>query len=182
MDATEYMAHWRGKRVWEHLSRPIHEMRLQRCAALALGETFIDVGCALGHSTARMAEHRPGQWTGLDFDADAIHEAQERFPDIEFIYSPDYDLVHAAHGRRFDSVICSEVLEHVENDVEFLRRLAELATCRVVLTTPSRPIDDPGHLRCYARGDLNRLLAETDHSIETIDRFHFVTIETGGKR
>lgn len=181
MNASEYMAHWRTKKVWKRLEVPVHQARLKRCARLARGETFIDVGCALGHSTAHLAKFRPGAWAGMDFDQAAVEEARSRFPQFEFFYSPEYDMTAATGGRRFDSVICSEVIGHVPDDAGFVRGLIGLARRRVVLTTPNRYIEDPGHLRLYGERSLTRLLAGLKFRIERAGRFFYVVIVIGGK-
>ena len=180
MNASEYMEHWRRKRVWKRLDVPVHQARLKKCAALARGETFIDVGCALGHSTAHLAKFRPGVWAGMDFDEAAILEARGLFSNLEFIYSPDYAMAEAA-GRQFDSVVCSEVIEHVPDEAGFVRGLVGLARQRIVLTTPNRYIEDPGHLRLYSERSLARLLAGLKFRIERAGRFFYVVIVIGGK-
>ncbi|MCK9598410.1 MAG: hypothetical protein WC583_02770 [Candidatus Omnitrophota bacterium] len=98
MNATQYMAHWTGKNVWKRLAVPVHQQRFQACVNLSRGSSFIDVGCALGHSTDYMAKMRPGAWTGMDFDPVAVTEARKRFPQYEFFFSADYDMALA--GQR----------------------------------------------------------------------------------
>jgi 2-polyprenyl-3-methyl-5-hydroxy-6-metoxy-1,4-benzoquinol methylase len=178
MNATEYMKHWQGKQVWKNLVLPKHQNRLRKCAEFAIGESFIDVGCACGHSTDHMARLGAAgkKWTGMDFDAGAIDEARNLFPDIEFIYSPDYEMAAAAGGRTFDTVICSEVIEHVADESGFIRGLASLATRRIVLTTPNVAVNDPGHLRLYTRETLEKTFTGLHPRILPIGRFFFFFI------
>jgi len=180
MNATQYMEHWTGRKVWKRLEAPPHQERLRRCASLCVGGTFIDVGCALGHSTDHMARFRPGVWAGMDFDQGAIELARSKFQAIPFFYAPDYDMLKAADGRRFDSVVSSEVIEHVEDERGFVAGLSALARHRVILTTPNRPVDDPGHLRCYTRETLAALLSGRRFDIQSAGRFFYVTIDTEG--
>lgn len=181
MNATEYMAHWRGWRVWRRLALPVHQARFRCLGALVEGETAIDVGCALGHSTAYLAQHRPVTWAGMDFDEAAVIEARQLFPDHEFIYSPDYDMMSATGGRTFETVVCSEVIEHVADEAAFVDGLFRLATRRVIVTTPAVRINDPGHLRLYTPETLRGLFPGLSPRIERVDRFYFVTIDVGGR-
>jgi len=193
MNAKQYIeTHWRPNKVWRNLLAQKHQVRLRRCADLCLGNKtdpeaseFIDVGCAFGHSTDHMARFRPATWTGMDFDEGAVLEARRRFPQYPFFYAPDHDMLAAARGRTFDSVVCSEVIEHVEDDVAFVRGLLLLARRRIVITTPNVRVKDPGHLRAYTRETLMELLEGMGRvRILSEGRFFYAVIDfrSGGAR
>jgi len=193
MNAKQYIeTHWRPNKVWNNLLAEKHQTRLRRCAELCLpnrenpdGSEFIDVGCAFGHSTDHMARFRPATWTGMDFDEGAVLEARRRFPQYPFFYAPDHDMLAATRGRTFDSVVCSEVIEHVEDDAAFVRGLLLLARRRVVITTPNVRVKDPGHLRAYTRETLAKLLEGTGRvRILSEGRFFYAVIDfrSGGAR
>jgi len=65
----------------------------------------------------------------------------------------------------FNAIVCSEVLEHLEDDEQALRHLVDLSTNGglIFLTVPMRaelwtPVDDAvGHVRRYEPGQLARL-------------------------
>ena len=177
MNATQYLEHWKENRIWTHLQWPKHQRRFELCASYVMGETFIDVGCAFGHSTVELAKFHPGNWTGLDFVEEAVVSARQLYPEREFIFSPDYNMSRSCRGRRFDSVICSEVIEHVEEDAEFIRGLIGIAGKRIVITTPNRKVSDPGHLRCYTEQALDQLLSGTDHEIFSDGPFFYAVVK-----
>ena len=181
MNATEYMELWKKHEVWRRLSTARHQRRFQKCVSLLVGETFIDVGCALGHSTYEMALLHPGDWSGMDFDEDSVNEARESFSDIRFYYSINYNLLEATSGKMFDSVICSEVIEHIKDDRVFVRELLRLARKRLILTTPSKKVVSKGHLRLYTKKTLQKLLAKLNPNITDDGGFFYATIdkETG---
>lgn len=179
MNAVQYLEHWKKNRVWMHLLWPKHQRRFELCAASVLGENFIDVGCVFGHSTAELAKFRPGVWTGLDFVEEAIRRGRELFPEREFIFSPDYDMGRACGGRVFDSVVCSEVIEHIPEDAEFIRQLIRIAGRRIVLTTPNRRVSDPGHLRTYTERTLEALLNGCNHEIFSDGPFFYAVVKIG---
>jgi len=179
MNAIQYLEHWKKNKVWTHLQWPKHQRRFQLCAASCAGGSFIDVGCAFGHSTAELARLRPGKWAGLDFTVEAVVRARGIFPDLEFIYSPDYDMSAASKGRLWDSVVCSEVMEHVEDDSGFLRQLIRICAGRIVITTPNKRVSDPGHLRCYTERTLNALLDGVDHEVFSDGPFFYAVVKIG---
>lgn len=183
MNAQTYLeTHWIKKQIWTHLLNPKHQDRLRRCAAYleGSGERFIDVGCGLGHSTDIMRGFLPGQWSGLEFFAGAKPLAEKTFPDLEFYVAPDFNLLPVC--GQFDGVVCSEVIEHVEDDRGLIRGLLEITRGRLVLTTPNRKVNDPGHLRVYTKEMLVDLFLGDNAdmgasgNIESIGRFFYIVV------
>lgn len=165
MEAKDYLSkHWGPRQVWKHLEWPKHRRRLELCAQLCVGKTAVDVGCAYGHSTAIMAEFRPWvEWTGIEFDDEAIRLARQFFPKGDWIRSGGVaDLPLAVLVRPFsrpwDSAVCSEVIEHVEDPAALAAGLRSIVTHRAVLTTPASRVNDPGHLRVYTTETLAAVL------------------------
>lgn len=166
MDAEKYITeHWIPNDIAPHLLFAKHQERLRRCAEYLPTDarTFADVGCACGHSTEIMTRHRPGAWTGIDFSRTAIENARPIFPAIRFEFQ-EIDEAWSPLGE-FEGVVCSEVLEHVQNDQRFAENLIGLTRRTLVVTTPSRRVSDPGHLRVYTANALLRLFpnARIDH-------------------
>jgi 2-polyprenyl-3-methyl-5-hydroxy-6-metoxy-1,4-benzoquinol methylase len=65
-------------------------------------------------------------------------------PDVAFIKSDVFDV----RDRTWDLVICSHVVEHVPEPLQFLRRLQALARRDVIVATPwnENPITTKGHV------------------------------------
>jgi len=177
MNASEYMVHWRKKKIWNNLKLHYHQSRFRKCAELAVGKRIVDVGCALGHSTEWLRKMKPGaKWHGLDFDKAAVRDARKLFPNLRFSYSPTIIDFANFFEKGFDSVVCSEVIEHVEDDAEFVHHLKRVARRRVVLTTPVKYVNDPGHLRLYSEADLRGLCAPERCEITRDKMFYYVLI------
>jgi len=177
LTADQYIQqHWLRKKVWRNLESPKHLRRFAICVEVMEGETFADVGCALGHSTAKMAALLGGEsaWTGIDFSAAAINGGRPLFKALSFIHAPDPTAL--ATCGPFDSVVCSEVLEHVENDREIVDALYAIARKVVVLTTPCIRVNDPGHLRVYTEEELQTLCAGKNATIENLHPFWRVVL------
>jgi len=135
------------------------------------GTSFIEVGCGAGDLSLELCD-RGYRGVGLDFSARALSEAREALkPHIErrafrlvqgdvFDLAPPNDLV--------DWGISMMVMEHVEDDLEFVRKIkAHLRPGgHVLIGVPGRRdhwgIEDEtaGHLRRYDKVDLKRVLEQ----------------------
>ena len=176
MDAETYLKHWKKNQVWTHYKWPKHQKRFLQIALRLTGETCLDVGCGFGHSTRILATHYKAKWSGLEFNAHAAERARGLFPKIEFIYSAGYDFKAACGDREFDSVVCSEVIEHIEDDRSFLAALMDITRKKLILTTPNRPVDDPGHLRLYTGNSLERLFEGYDYTVKSFGGYYFMEV------
>lgn len=92
---------------------------------IAPGETVLDIGCgngALSHDLSKKAE----KIVGIDLNEENIKLAKKDFsaPNIEYLVG---DATKSLPGRKFDTIILSNVLEHIENRVDFLKRIKDLA-------------------------------------------------------
>ena len=173
--AEQYVeGHWRKKKIWTHLTAPKHQARFKACVDLLVGQDFADIGCGFGHSTAIMREMRGGRWTGVDFYPGVVENVKEYFPDLASVgLAKVSDLPFLPE---FDSVVCSEVIEHVENDQELVDGLLAITRHNLVITTPLRPVNDPGHLRVYAEESLAALFKGYTVEISTLVGLFFVVV------
>jgi len=100
---------------------------------------ILDVGCGTGeHLTAPLAA-RGYRVVGVDVHAASIEAARSRrvIPGLSFELGDVADV--RGTGRQFDVVICSEVLEHVDDPREFLTAVRPLvrSSGALILTTPN---------------------------------------------
>ncbi len=87
--------------------------------------TVLDVGCASGWLTARMAKILPeAKITGLDVSQKMIRYARKKHPGINFICADAHKLPFP--DKSFDLIVCTETLEHV---VDPLGVLLEIRRC-----------------------------------------------------
>jgi 2-polyprenyl-3-methyl-5-hydroxy-6-metoxy-1,4-benzoquinol methylase len=118
-------------------------------------KTILDVGCNWGWFTFWL-ESRGYEVTGYDINPEILEVAEKK--KSEFNYKSEF--VSTWPQRKFDLVICLDVLEHTIDDAAFMDLLFDHAKDYVVLATPhgcfSRGIshDSPDgmpqpHLRVY---------------------------------
>lgn len=119
----------------------------------------LEIGCATGELLAAVPVRLGGRRLGVDISAANIAAARARHPAIEFRCGDYRDLP----AERFDAVVLSDVLEHVPDDVAFLRDAAAFGGT-VLVNLPLEdnwlnrrrrygPDDASGHLRRYALAD-----------------------------
>jgi 2-polyprenyl-6-hydroxyphenyl methylase/3-demethylubiquinone-9 3-methyltransferase len=104
----------------------------------------LDVGCGGGILTSSLAKFDSMKLTGIDPCKESIEAAsdyaKENNLDIKYIQSTVEDMVK--EDKQYHVVICSEVIEHVENPKEFCDNLAKLVKPKgiLVISTINRTI------------------------------------------
>jgi SAM-dependent methyltransferase len=113
--------------------------------------SVLDAGCGPGELLAAVHERFPhAKCTGVDLSGATIAKNRRRLPWARF---ERLELDKERLPDRFDAVVCSEVLEHIEDDVSALSNLVEMTSRLLLLTVPTGPVlpleRGFGHLRHY---------------------------------
>jgi SAM-dependent methyltransferase len=167
-------------RVWSelgHLDRvspaAFHRRRLIRrliAEHAADARRILDAGSGPGELVAELSLHFPAaSLSAADVSPHSLELLRARAPSSETflldLTAPDFDAQHAGRFRRFELVICSEVIEHVADDELALRRLERLLApggCLIV-TVPGGKMSHfdraIGHRRHYRKDELEARLA-----------------------
>jgi 2-polyprenyl-3-methyl-5-hydroxy-6-metoxy-1,4-benzoquinol methylase len=105
---------------------------------------ILDAGCGRGWLTSMLGMY--GRATGIDPVAAVVEHARVLYPQVEFEAGEPDEFRSAHPARRFDVVVSSEVIEHVELHAKesFLRSLAAMLRPggTMILTTPRRELFD----------------------------------------
>ncbi len=132
------------------------------CAGLR-PRRVIDIGCGTGHVLRFLVDRMatsPELVVGVDHSSVGIDRARELLPTATWLVSDLYSLPPAL--ERFDLVICTEVLEHLETPgraAEVLRGLCAPGG-RVAITVPDGAHDSwEGHVNFWSEEDLRAFLA-----------------------
>lgn len=101
--------------------------------------TLLDAGCGEGFVIDRLARRHPDlKITGVDISEEAIEYAKEHFGDKgRFRSGSVYKLPFS--DKSFDAVLCSEVLEHVDDPNRAVAELKRVARDSVIITVPHEP-------------------------------------------
>jgi SAM-dependent methyltransferase len=155
-DATGMVDHDAGWKLWTDMVKyypsGVHRRRLVAEWLKPHAPTAIlDVGCGPGHMLDFLHGQFPGaRFCGVDNAQETVEENRRRLPWCRF---EPLDLTRERLPERFDTVVCSEVLEHVTDDESALGNLAAMTERQLLITVPTGtlfPLEAGfGHLRHY---------------------------------
>ncbi len=138
-------------------------------------ETILDVGCGQGSFLAELqAKFSHIKTCGIDISPKAIDLARSRVPAGKFHI---LDLTQQPLDHKFDLVVCSEVLEHLADDLAAIKNLAYMTGKYLVVSTPQgrmrRFEAEVGHVRNYAYGELVHKLEQNGFGIVRVIEWGF---------
>lgn len=174
-NATNVAADWDD--AHRYTPAPRHRRRL--VLDLLRGLDFadcLDAGCAQRFLLDAIVERYRVSGYGCDL-SDAVIEANQRArPDCEFAV---IDLTQQTwpDGRRFDLVVCSEVLEHIPDWSAAVANLTQMVRKHLVITVPGGPIRlmdrMVGHHQHFAGPELVAALEGHGFEIRRLYRWGF---------
>ncbi|GGC11168.1 class I SAM-dependent methyltransferase [Cellulomonas carbonis] len=88
-------------------------------------KTVLDVGCATGYLGAELVA-RGCVVDGVEYDADAAATAAKALRHVVVGDLTTLDLDAELEGRRYDVIVCGDILEHLADPAPVLRRLVGL--------------------------------------------------------
>ena len=150
-----------------------------------IGRSVLEIGSGIGNLSAFLVDR--DRLVLTDTREEYLTRLRQRFADrpnvrVARLYLPDDD--RAVAGERFDTVICLNVLEHVDDDRSALQAVRRLLAPggRLVLLVPALQalygsIDRAlGHHRRYKRAGLADLLRATGFELAHIEYFNLAGI------
>ena len=111
---------WRGMGLWYH-------RRLEQIYRFLIspGERVLEIGSGTGDLLKAVL---PKTGMGVDFSAEQVTRARERYPEIEFIQADAHDL--SAIEGRFDAIILSDLINELWDVQRVLEQIKPLCTSR----------------------------------------------------
>ena len=150
-----------------------------------VGRRVLEIGSGIGNLSAFLVDRERLVLT--DTREEYLSRLRQRFAGhsniaVARLYLPDDD--RAVAGQRFDTIICLNVLEHVDDDISALQAIRRLLAPagRLVLLVPALPALDGtidralGHHRRYPRAGLAGLLAATGFKLAHIEYYNLAGI------
>lgn len=181
LDADDYDEMWRRLEDFLRYNPGARQRRrlvlraLRRYASGA--HEILDVGCGLGEMVAFLAPELPAvRFTGVDFSPGAIESCRRRLPAQRWAVA---DVVHDELPSPYDAVICSELLEHLdEPDIalaHIARSLAPGGT--IIVTVPNGKVFATeravGHVRHPTPATLRQWFDSADLDVVECRRWGF---------
>jgi 2-polyprenyl-3-methyl-5-hydroxy-6-metoxy-1,4-benzoquinol methylase len=102
-------------------------------------DSILDVGCGEGFTLNRLKENGIGKrLEGIEYLQTAIDLGREMYPSILIKKGTIYNLPYKTNS--FDLVLCTEVLEHLEEPQKALKELVRVSKKYLVISVPNEPL------------------------------------------
>ncbi len=106
--------------------------------------SILEVGCGNGFLAEMLLQENRVSYRGFDFSPVAVRNAADRTGHPELFFRGDA-LDAQSYACDYDTIICTEVLEHIDADLDVIRVWRDGAWC--VCTVPN--FDFPSHVRFF---------------------------------
>lgn len=142
-------------------------------SGISRGGYILEAGCGEGHVAAFMQKKIEGVLIdAFDISEKVIREAEEEYSGIHFFVHNIYD---GQGGKQYDLIVCSEVLEHMEQPKNGIRNLMKNGE-KFIFSVPHEPVwrmmnvargkyirdfgNTPGHIQHFTKKSFYRMLTE----------------------
>ncbi len=150
------------------------------------GATVLEVGAGTGNLT-RWLSPRRAHYIATDISEEYVGQLRSAFRHRRAVEVRQLDAAGSdwlADGRRVDTVICLNVLEHIEDDAAALAAMREvlLPDGRAIILVPNDPsaygtLDKAiGHFRRYSKPQMEELLRRSGFDVERSFEFNRVSM------
>jgi len=138
-----------------------------------LGRDILEIGSGIGNMTKYFVGH--GKVTASDISPFCLRELQRTYSENDKVAVRTLDISRNSYPEIeiYDTIVCLNVLEHIEDDIEALRNMHKLLRPggRLLLYVPANPrlyceIDrGVGHYRRYLMDDLTGKMAKAGFKV-----------------
>ncbi|RJQ38221.1 class I SAM-dependent methyltransferase [Candidatus Microgenomates bacterium] len=147
-------------------------------------ESILDAGCGEGFTLNKLFEHKIGKkLEGIDGSEIAVSIGKKMFPNLTLKKGDIYKLPF--NENSFDLVICTEVLEHLENPEKALNEIIRVSKKNIIVSVPNEPFfrlsnflrgknlkrfgNDPGHINNWGIFSFKKLIRGQNLKIKKIE-------------
>jgi 2-polyprenyl-3-methyl-5-hydroxy-6-metoxy-1,4-benzoquinol methylase len=150
---------------------PIHQ-RLFKAYVIAKDHVFgdvLEVGCGEGRGVGLLMQHAKS-FTAVDKIQEVIEDLKVKYPSGRFL-SMNIPPLRELKDNAYDSIVSFQVIEHIEDDVLFLKELHRVLKPGgiALLTTPNRKMSlsrNPWHIREYLPSELKGIAENIFQGVE----------------
>lgn len=108
-------------------------------------KSILEVGCGAGAFAHMVMDRTALRYEGFDFSGVAVGKARERTGRNDMFFEGDATGQAAYEGKNYDSVVCTEVLEHIDEDLKAISQWRPGVFC--VCSVPN--FDADSHVRYF---------------------------------
>ncbi len=137
VDTTNYLKHTSQNPIQHMLINHFNKVLMDLVKPLKPSK-ILDVGCGEGFTIVTFARNKIGKkYEGIDNSKTAINLGKKMYPDLAIkigdIYNMDYK------DNTFDLLLCTEVLEHLEDPKKALAELRRVTGKYLAISVPNEP-------------------------------------------
>lgn len=142
-------------------------------------QKVLDAGCGEGFTLQNLYELKIGNiLEGIDFSKDAVRIGKKQYPHLNLRVGDIYNLPFKENS--FDLVICTEVLEHLENPVQAISELKRVTSKYILFTVPNEPWwmlfnftkwgkqKEIGHINHWSSSQFKKMIKESGLKVQSL--------------
>ena len=160
---------------------PVLKKKSNLISSYLEGKKIIDIGCGNGN-LLNFLKNKNLELFGTDYSKNYLIKARKKIPRCEFFQA---DLLNEKfwknHSNQYDSIICSEVLEHLDDDLTALKNIhiilrkngVLIITVPALMSLYSEFDKKIGHYRRYSINKISKTLQIAGFKIEKIHYWNF---------
>ncbi|MGH7246123.1 MAG: methyltransferase domain-containing protein [Candidatus Levyibacteriota bacterium] len=138
MEHTDnYKKHTNKNPIQKFLLYLFYQAVLEMLQKIKVG-SILDVGSGEGFTLAKLKkEHIGSTYEGIEYKDAAIALGKKHYPDIQIRKGSIYKLPYKTNA--FDTVLCTEVLEHLDDPQMAIKELVRVTKKYALLSVPNEP-------------------------------------------
>lgn len=154
-----WLREWADMERFNPTARHLKRIIVELIKGVMPVESILDAGCGMGLNVRDLRQHFPLiKITGSDLTEPILELARRYVGEDPLTDFATLDLGGTPLNRQFDLVLCNQVLEHLENDVQAIQNLAAMTRRYLLITVPGGAYNSTsklvGHFRHYSRADI----------------------------
>jgi len=147
-----------------------------------IGPTVLDIGCGTGTMIEKIAQNpKVLRITGNDISPRAIRFVEKKFKNISRVNFLEGDILNLKLSKKFDTVICLHVLEHIKDIQKMVKLIKKITKKRAIIIVPNeyrQPFPPNYHLHFFnSENPVSRLFPKTKKGLKIIDGDYVLTID-----
>lgn len=145
--------------------------------------TILDAGCGEGFTMDKLIKFGIGKKVeGIEYEKDALTIGRKLFPNLTLKEGSVYDMPYKDNS--FDLVVCTEVLEHVNEPLRVLKEVLRVSKKNIIISVPNEPFfmlgnfirgkdllhlgNNPGHINHWTIISFLNFLKKNGLKIKTV--------------
>ena len=145
-------------------------------------KNVLDIGCGEGFILNKLKQEKIGEsWEGIDYSKEAVEIGKKIHSYLDLTQGDIYNT--GFKDAAFDLVVCTEVLEHLENPEKALKEIIRVSKKYILLSVPNEPLfllsnftqwgKDIGHINHWAFWQFEKFVRKNaGEGVQIISRKH----------